>query len=72
MPLYDFICYQCKVRDEAVKKDFEAAKADPIQCRCGQPMTPKFPAPLVNFNNWKPDYKQMDGEKEFTAAGGYE
>ena len=28
--------------------------------------------PLVNFNNWKPDYRQMDGEKEATAAGMYE
>jgi len=28
--------------------------------------------PSVNFNHWRPDYTQMDAEKEATAAGMYE
>ena len=46
--------------------------SDWLRCECGERVCGAGSCPLINFNNWKPDYSQMDGEKEFTAAGGYE
>lgn len=44
-----------------------------LRCKCGSPVYRRgSSSPLINFNGWKPDYRQMDGEKEFTASGGYE
>ena len=39
---------------------------------CGKKMSRVWSAPVISFNHWVPDPRQMDGEKEFIAAGGYE
>lgn len=62
---------KCKCGKEYQEKDFGKFSLW-LRCECGNVVKSGGSLPLVNFNNWKPDYRQMDAEKEFTAAGGYE
>lgn len=62
----------CKCGETYTEDDFNQFSAW-LRCVCGEQVYKSGRVvPLINFNNWKPDYRQMDGEKEFTAAGGYE
>lgn len=64
------ICNKC---NKAYKEEDFSRYSDWLRCGCGGiAMKGEPSSPLINFNNWKPDYSQMDGEKEFIAAGGYE
>lgn len=63
---------RCKCGKIYIEDDF-SRWSDWLRCKCGERVFKKdTSSPLINFNNWKPDFRQMDGEKEFTAAGGYE
>jgi len=63
--------YKCKCGKTYKEDDFNKFSAW-LRCECGNQVRKESPFPVINFNNWKPDYRQMDGEKEFIAAGGYE
>jgi putative FmdB family regulatory protein len=69
MPLYDYKC-KCGKIIEVLKRMGHAPKT--IGCSCGERAERIYSMPHINFNNWVPDYRQMDGEKEAIAAGMYE
>ena len=62
--------YKCECGKEYSEKDFGKFSAW-LKCPCGKQVRQRLQF-MINFNSWKPDYRQMDGEKEFIAAGGYE
>lgn len=64
---------KCKKCQKLYKEEDFNKFSDWLRCECGERIFKEDNSyPLINFNNWKPDFRQMDGEKEFTAAGGYE
>lgn len=73
MPLYEFKCPVCKKRQEDLYNNADEARLDRPFCNCNgtvKPMDFVFPKPRLNF--WSVDPMEMDGEKEFIDAGGYE
>ena len=68
MPDYDYHCDYCQ-KTRTVTKPMKVAHRQE-RCRsCRAVMQRVFEVPIVNWNHWVPDLRQMDGEKEAIAAG---
>lgn len=70
MPRYDFQCGECEGVFECERPMVQAG--EPVFCDCGGAAKRLYSRPQLSFNHWVPDPKEMNGEAEFIAAGGYE
>ena len=70
MPWYDFQCGECNQVFE--RKRPMVQSGDPAFCFCGGASKRLYSRPQISLNHWIPDPREMNGEKEFIAAGGYE
>ena len=68
---YDFKCPKCKTKKEVECSISEHTNLS-ITCDCGAMMEQIIGSPMISFNNWRPDPRVMDGEKEARAAGFYD
>lgn len=66
MPYYEYKCGCGKVA--LIEKPMSMASRSEC-CSCGERMRRIYHTPCINWNHWRPDYRQMDGEKEAIAAG---
>ncbi len=70
MPRYDYQCGDCQEVFECERPMAESS--EPVLCPCGGAAKRLYSLPQVSYNHWIPDPREMDGEKEFIAAGGYD
>ena len=68
MPLFDFVCPDCKNADEYLVGIHDS----PPVCPCGAQMVKQIGIPRLNVNHWVPNPLEMNAEKEAIAAGMYE
>ena len=70
MPEYRYRC-PCG-QDMVIEKCMDDSSTEETCLRCGAVMRRVFEMPRLNLNAWNPDPREMNAEKEATAAGMYE